>query len=51
MFQVLGEHWGWQGSAAKKWLAEFQGTPAYEEARRQTGSPSLDEEDDDRDIN
>ena len=30
MFHVLGEKWGWQEKAAKKWLARFRGTPAYE---------------------
>ena len=34
MFHVLGEKWGWQEKTAKAWLAEFQGTPAYEAERR-----------------
>ncbi len=32
MFHVLGEHWGWQELAAKRWLARFAGTQAYEAA-------------------
>ena len=34
MFHVLGEKWGWQEKTAKAWLAEFQGSPAYEAERR-----------------
>ena len=34
MFHVLGEKWGWQETTAKTWLAEFQGTAAYEAERR-----------------
>ena len=30
MFHVLGEKWGWQEPAARTWLAQFQGAPAYE---------------------
>jgi hypothetical protein len=29
MFHVLGERWGWQAGSAKRWLARFEGTPAY----------------------
>ncbi|HSD87501.1 MAG TPA: hypothetical protein VLB44_08295 [Kofleriaceae bacterium] len=59
MFHVLGEKWGWQETAAKEWLAAFQGTPVYEaERKRATSSGSGDDEgndapssDDDEDIN
>ena len=33
MFHVVGEHWGWQEPAAKRWLARFAGTDAYETER------------------
>ena len=33
MFHVAGEHWGWQEPAAKRWLARFAGTDAYEAER------------------
>jgi hypothetical protein len=33
MFHVVGEHWGWQHPAAKRWLARFAGTAAYETER------------------
>jgi hypothetical protein len=51
MFHVLRERWGWQEVAARAWLEGFQGSPAYDQARRHAGSPTLDEEVDDRDIN
>jgi hypothetical protein len=44
MFHVLGERWGWQEKAARQWLAHYQGTAAYDEARAKAGSAALDEE-------
>jgi hypothetical protein len=46
MFHVLGEKWGWQAKTAKKWLARFRGTPAYEAGRMRTVRG-----DDDQDMN
>jgi hypothetical protein len=59
MFHVLGERWGWQEKTAKQWLADFQGSAAYEVERKRsaisdddpvTGGASGDH-DDDEDIN
>lgn len=52
MFHVLGERWGWQEKAAKEWLAQFQGTAAYEAERKRAGAPEIDDEGkpDDEDI-
>jgi hypothetical protein len=49
MFQVLGEKWGWQEKTAKQWLAQFQGTPAYEAERKRApvADPGGDDDDDD----
>jgi hypothetical protein len=44
MFHVVGERWGWQEKAARQWLALYQGTAAYDEARAKAGSAALDEE-------
>jgi hypothetical protein len=39
MFHVLGEKWGWQEDAARRWLARFRGTPAYEAEHARAGAP------------
>ena len=54
MFHVLGERWGWQEKAAKQWLAQFQGSPAYEAERKRAGSPAVEPDDElpeDEDMN
>jgi hypothetical protein len=56
MFHVLGERWGWQEKTARDWLANYQGTAAYEAERRRAGAPEPEDEGDeqepaDEDIN
>lgn len=34
MFHVLAERWGWQENTARAWLRQFEGSDAYEVARR-----------------
>jgi hypothetical protein len=45
MFHVLGEKWGWQEDAARRWLARFRGTPAYQVEHARAGSPPDPESD------
>jgi hypothetical protein len=44
MFHVLGERWGWQETTAKQWLAQFQGSAAYERERARAGTPAPDDD-------
>lgn len=39
MFHVLGEKWGWQEDAARRWLSRFRGTPAYQAEHARAGAP------------
>jgi hypothetical protein len=39
MFHVLGEKWGWQEDAARRWLSRFRGTPAYRDEHARAGAP------------
>jgi hypothetical protein len=39
MFHVLGERWGWQEDAARRWLSRFRDTPAYQAEHARAGSP------------
>ena len=38
MLHVAAERWGWQEQTAKLWLSQFEGTPAFEEARRRAAA-------------
>jgi hypothetical protein len=40
MFHVLGEKWGWQEDAARRWLAWFRGSPAYQAESARAGAPA-----------
>ncbi len=39
MFHVLGEKWGWQEDAARRWLSRFRGTPTYQVEHARAGAP------------
>jgi hypothetical protein len=45
MFHVLGEKWGWQEDAARRWLSRFRGTPAYQTEHARIGAPPEPEPD------
>jgi hypothetical protein len=49
VFHVLSERWSWQEGAARDWLRGFEGSAAFEAARRHAGVTVLDGEADEDD--